>query len=158
MRRSRLPQALSLLVLPLIAGPVCAASETSISVCIRGEPPCFSAFAVGFEVSNVESSNGGGGSSAVETTYGAVSIIRGTDSLTPVLFRYAATGMHFAQVVITVTPKDQPAYTITLREASISRFKPAASVGQQVTQEVVDFRYWEVCVASEGRVQCGQVP
>jgi type VI protein secretion system component Hcp len=106
-------------------------------------------------VSNVESSSGGGGS-AVQTTFGVVSIVRATDSLSPELFRYAVTGIHFQRVVIIVTPKDQAPYKITLREASISRFKPAASAGQSVAQEVVDFRYWEICVASGGAERCSQ--
>ena len=145
-----------ILVLGLIAGPADAASDVTINVCILAQAQsCFSAFAAGFEVTNVEGSSGGGGGGATEATYSVLSVVKATDPLSPTLFLWATSGIHFPQVVVTVTPKDQPSYTITLTQASIARFKSAAAVGQQTAQEIVDFRYFQVCLASGNVSQCG---
>lgn len=156
MRRILTSRIWGLLAVGLIAAPADAATDVVINVCILAQPQaCFSASAAGFEVTNVEQGGGGGGGGATEATYSVLSVLRAADSLSPNLFLWATTGVHFPQVVVTVAPKDRPPYTITLTQVSIARFKSAAAVGQQTTQEAVDFRYSQVCLASGGVTECG---
>jgi type VI protein secretion system component Hcp len=143
-----------LLVAVLISVPAGAASDTAISVCIDG-PRCFSAASAGFEVANVEDSSGSGGSVG-KTIYSVLSIVKATDNLSPALLRWATMGTHIRQVIVTVTPKDQLPYTITAKDVTIARFKSAASVGTEIAQEVVEFRYGEICVESGGSYACSQ--
>lgn len=129
-----------------------AADDVAIKVC-AGQS-CFSAFAAGFDVT-VLSDDAGGGGGASKPVFSVLSVVKATDGLSPTLLRWTAAGTFLPQVVVTVTPKYQLPYTITLNDVSIARFSSAAD--QETTRETVNFRYREVCVASGGTVQCSQL-
>jgi type VI protein secretion system component Hcp len=146
---TRIGLALALASFSSVAG---AADDVAIKVCVGQS--CFSAFSAGFDVT-VLSDDGGSGGGASKPVFSVVSVVKATDGLSPNLLRWTAAGTFFPQVVVTVTPRYQLPYTITLNDASIIRFSSAADLG--TTRETVDFRYGEVCVASGGTVQCNQV-
>ena len=76
----------------------------------------------------VLSDDSGGGGYASRPVFSVLSVAKATDGLSPNLLKWAAAGSRLPQVVVTVTPKHQLPYSITLNDASIARFRSTADL------------------------------